>query len=146
MPLLYHPNPGEILICSYPEGMEPPEMVKSRPVVVISPKLKHRTGLVTIVPLSTTQPEYEMPYHHKITLERPLPRPWDGNPFWAICDHVITVGFKRVSLIKIGKDRYGGRQYARFKLDDSDLNAVKNCVLHGLGMSHFRAAENFSDF
>ncbi|WP_210210156.1 type II toxin-antitoxin system PemK/MazF family toxin [Rhodopseudomonas palustris] len=57
MTLKFHPEPGTILICDYSTGFKAPEMVKKRPVVTVSPRLKRRDGLVTVVPLSTSRPE-----------------------------------------------------------------------------------------
>jgi len=36
--LQFSPAPGAIVICDYSTGFRPPEMVKVRPVVVISPR------------------------------------------------------------------------------------------------------------
>lgn len=94
-------------------------MVKSRPVVVISPRLKNRSDLVTVVPLSATQPKFIMPYHYELLLEHPLPDRWSANPCWAICDHAMTVSFDRLNLIRIGKDQYGKRKYYQHIIDKS---------------------------
>jgi uncharacterized protein YifN (PemK superfamily) len=136
MALLYHPRTGEILICKYPQDMKVPEMVKTRPVVVISPKLKRRSNLVTIVPLSSTPPNFILPYHYQITLDNPLPSPWDNNPFWAICDHLMTVGFDRLDLIRLGKDQTGKRRYYQHLLDIEDLEGIRKGVLQALGLGH----------
>lgn len=56
MPLSYYPSPGEIVLCDYATGFIPPEMVKLRPVVIVSPRLRKRGDLVAVVPLSTTAP------------------------------------------------------------------------------------------
>ncbi len=56
MPLTFSPRPGEIVICDFSTGFRPPEMVKVRPVVVISPR-RRTSQLVTVVPLSTTPPD-----------------------------------------------------------------------------------------
>jgi len=53
MSLLYHPKQGAIVICDF-KGFVPPEMVKRRPAVIVSPRMRKREGLCTIVPLSTT--------------------------------------------------------------------------------------------
>ncbi len=134
MTISYHPNAGEIFICKYPKDFKAPEMVKTRPVVVISPNFKNRGQLVTVVPLSTTEPRSIMPYHCRILLNIPLPEPWDKNPFWAICDHAMTVGFERLSLINLGKDQYGKRKYYRFKLDSSVLRDIRIAVARGIGL------------
>ena len=134
MPITYHPDAGEIFICRYPKDLREPEMVKTRPVVVISPSFKHRGKLATIVPLSTTEPRNIMQYHVKITLKNPLPEPWNINPFWAICDHSMTVGFDRLDLIKLEKDQYGKRKYYKAKLDKSVLHAIRIGVIRGIGL------------
>jgi len=51
MALKYHPDPGDILICNFAVGFKEPEMVKSRPCVVLSPRLRRRSGLCTVVSL-----------------------------------------------------------------------------------------------
>ncbi|WP_198669160.1 type II toxin-antitoxin system PemK/MazF family toxin [Elioraea thermophila] len=61
MPILYPVAAGTILLCDDDTGFRPPEMVKRRPVVVVSPRLPHRDGLATVVPLSTTAPREPVP-------------------------------------------------------------------------------------
>lgn len=136
MAISYHPRPGEIFICTYPKDMKEPEMVKPRPVVAISPRLKYRTTLVTIVPLSTTKPRYKMPFHYEISLAKPLPEPWNKNPCWAICDHPMTVGFDRLNLIRLGKDQYGKRKYYQHRLNKSDLEGIRHGILQALGVGY----------
>jgi uncharacterized protein YifN (PemK superfamily) len=55
-PLPFHPGAGTVLVGDF-RGFEPPELTKKRPVIVVSPKLPYRSGLVAIVPISTTAPE-----------------------------------------------------------------------------------------
>jgi len=64
MPLKFQPKAGSVVICDF-HGFVVPEMVKKRPVVIIA-KHKHNSQLVTVVPLSTTQPKPVAPYHHKL--------------------------------------------------------------------------------
>ena len=135
MPLLYHPKCGEVVVCSYPKDMAPPEMVKTRPVIIISPRLRKRNGLATIVPLSTTKPTTVMPYHCELDFSPQLPYPWSASPCWAICDHLITVSLERLDLIKLQKDQYGKRRYYQSRLSSDDIDRVKNAVLHGLGLA-----------
>ena len=56
MALKFHPKPGTILVCDFRQGFRAPEMIKRRPVVVVSPRLRNRTDLCTVVPLSTIEP------------------------------------------------------------------------------------------
>src|SRR5689334_4492255 len=60
------PRPGAVLLCDF-TGHQPPEMTKVRPVVVISPRFRHRIEVYAVVPLSTTSPRMRQPYHHRIT-------------------------------------------------------------------------------
>ena len=56
MALTFHPKPGTILMCDFSAGFKAPEMVKVRPVIVVSPKRKHCSGLCTVVAISTVTP------------------------------------------------------------------------------------------
>ncbi len=134
MPLMYHPRVGEILVCKYPSDMKAPEMVKSRPVVVVSPRLKRRSNLVTVVPLSSTEPKFIQDYHYEINITNPFPEPWNHCPCWAICDHPMTVSFDRVDLMRIGKDKGGKRKYYQHKLDSDDVAGIKLALKAALGL------------
>src|SRR5450755_1833167 len=81
--LKFHPEPGTILICDYSTGFRLPEMVKKRPVVTISPRLKRRDGLITVVPLSTSPPDPVFDHHCKISLKQALPEPFDSAEMWV---------------------------------------------------------------
>ena len=61
MPISFHPRAGQMFMCDF-TGFQPPEMVKVRPVVVISPKLPFRAEIVTIVPISLTAPRHDLPF------------------------------------------------------------------------------------
>lgn len=134
MTLKFHPRIGEILVCKYPKDMKAPEMVKSRPVVVVSPRLKRRSNLITVVPLSSTRPTFIQDYHYEINITNPFPAPWNHSPCWAICDHPMTVGFDRVDLMKIGKDRNGNRRYYKHKLDTEDVAGIRLALKAALGL------------
>jgi mRNA interferase MazF len=136
MALLYPPRMGQILICDYRTGFNPPEMVKVRPVIVISPKPRTRiTHLCTVIPLSTTPPDIIGKQHCEITLARPLPKPFDATICWAKGDMLATVGYERLSMPMIGKDSDGMRRYIKVFLDGEQLTAVRNSVLAALGFS-----------
>ncbi|MDB4679556.1 type II toxin-antitoxin system PemK/MazF family toxin [Planctomycetaceae bacterium] len=63
MAIKFHPGYGTILYCDFSHQTEP-EMVKSRPVVVVS-RRNTNVRLCTVVPLSSTQPEKIQSWHHK---------------------------------------------------------------------------------
>lgn len=49
MAIRFPVSPGTILLCDYATGFRAPEMVKRRPAVVISPHLRHRDRLCSVV-------------------------------------------------------------------------------------------------
>lgn len=129
MALNFFPKAGQIYMADF-RGFVPPEMVKVRPVVVISPKLPYRSEIVTIVPLSTTAPIHALPFCVKLS-QNYMPGGDKNLESWAKCDMVLNVATTRLTAIRIGK-----RKYAYPSLSEADSDAVKAGVLHGLGMGH----------
>lgn len=134
MPLKFHPEPGTVLICNFEPGFREPEMVKTRPVVVVSPRLKNRHGLATVVPLSTSAPERVLDYHCEISIDPPLPVPFDSPTMWVKADMIYTVCFDRLHLHRTGRDQYGKRKYLTVNLKPEEMAKVRRCLLAGLGM------------
>lgn len=124
MSLPYHPRRGEVLICNFDGGFTPPEMVKCRPVVVVSDASSHGRGLCSVVPLSSTQPDRIMAWHHALpTLTVPG---MQTVPRWAKCDMVATVAFRRLNAPYL-RSR-SGRRYINTYLPTADLEAVAACL------------------
>lgn len=139
MAINYHPNTGTVLICDFKDFREP-EMTKRRPAVVVSPRLRARTGLCTVVPLSTTPPKAAMPYHFKLHISPPLPKPYDSRFHWVKADMLYTVSFERLFIPHSGKDKdTGKRLLVVHEIDEQDLRAIRACILHALGMSPLTA-------
>ena len=138
MAINYHPKRGLIIRCDYDQGFRIPEMVKKRPVVVISPPIENRRlGLCTVVALSTTAPDHIMPYHAQLTLNSPLPKPYNKTTtMWIKGDMVNTVGFHRLDLLRCDRDKIGLRQYYMKPLTNEQLKLVYRCVLNGLGLAN----------
>lgn len=109
-------------------------MVKTRPVVIISPRLRNRDNLCTVVPLSQSEPKKIQAYHYEMTLPRPLPSPWSAGTYWVKADMMATVAFHRLHLIGIGKDHEGKRKYLTSIIPCDDLRNIRICLLHALGM------------
>ena len=132
MALGYHPRPGEILLCDYGSGFIVPEMVKRRPVVVVSPRLRRRANLVAVVPLSTTEPNPLEQHQCQIVLAQPLPQPFDEAMMWAKADMLATVSMARLDRfrLKVG----GQRQYRSGQVTPAQLTEIRRAILHGLGM------------
>ena len=133
MPIKFHPKPGTVLICDFNTGFKPPEMVKKRPVVVIS---KSHQDLVTVVPLSTTEPCPLEKFHYELH-DTSLPIPLRGGSHWAKCDVITTVAFWRLDRVRAGKDPFTGKRiYLAQKVSLEDLTAIQKAVLHVFGLSH----------
>jgi uncharacterized protein YifN (PemK superfamily) len=135
MAISEHPTIGTILIADFNSGFRTPEMVKRRPVVVISPRIGGRSNLCTVVALSSTEPKPKKPYHCTLNIDPPLPAPWTADS-WVKGDMVYALGFHRLNLIVLGKDRGGKRIYRYDILTKDQMTEVRKCVLHGMGMHH----------
>ncbi|KAA6204525.1 MAG: hypothetical protein DU429_09105 [Candidatus Tokpelaia sp.] len=85
-PITIAPALGIILKCHF-DGFVSPEMLKTRPVLIVAPPMQQRPKLCTIIPLSTVIPEPKMPYHLEIAMPTPLlPEPFDSPSAWvALC-------------------------------------------------------------
>ncbi len=133
MSITFHPRPGTVLMCDFSTGFKPPEMVKNRPVVVVS--RKHR-DLATVVPLSTTEPIPLEKRHHELQ-DASLPPPLRGKRCWAKCDLVTTVALWRLDRVRGGKHpRTGKRTYYSHQVSPQDLKAIQDAILHVLGLGH----------
>ncbi|MGH8073626.1 MAG: type II toxin-antitoxin system PemK/MazF family toxin [Lysobacter sp.] len=136
MALRYPPKVGDILMCEFPECFAAPEMVKTRAVVVISPKLAGRDRLVAVLPISNTPPE-PLCAHHCLIPARMLPKYMQatGGERWAKCDMLYTFSLTRLSLIKDGRDRATGkRKYDTPRFDLETLQAVRRAAACSLGI------------
>lgn len=131
--LKYYPNRGEILICNY-SGFKEPEMVKTRPVIIISPRFRNRDKLCTVIPLSTTPPRIREKYHLQLYLPRRMPEPFNSQLPWIKADMINTVSRDRLSLMKCGKNPDGTRKYYRAKLSDEELHKIEEAIKFALGI------------
>ncbi len=138
MALKFHPVPGTILMCDFDTGFQVPEMVKKRPVIVLSPKRKRCSGLCTVVAISTKEPQeidnwcYELP---KECL--PDTQFYQNKTSWVKGDMVYRVSFNRLELIKVGKDKETGKRiYFKQSLEEAQLKQVYSCVLNALNLSN----------
>jgi mRNA interferase MazF len=136
MPIQYAVARGTIVLCDYSTGFRPPEMVKRRPVVVISARLPYRDRLCTVVPLSGSPPAHNIPYQCRIEFAEALPPPFEQRVWWAKADMLATVAFGRLDLFRTDRDRVSGRRrYLHPKLGEEDLKRVLECVVQALGLS-----------
>lgn len=135
MGIKYSVGVGTVLLCDYSRGgFVPPEMVKKCPAVVISPRLPHRDGLCSVIPLSQTEPDHDVGYVVRIAFADPLPYPFPHSVFWAKCDMIATVSFDRLDLFQTARDQSGKRKYLHPKLTAEDVSRVRTGVLRAIGM------------
>ncbi|WP_309610716.1 type II toxin-antitoxin system PemK/MazF family toxin [Sphingomonas sp.] len=134
MALREHPPVGLVLTCNFEPGFRAPEMVKRRPVVVISPKMRGRPDLCTVVALSTTPPVPPLACHAQIDIRPKLPDHWESDGVWVKGDMIYTVALHRLDFIRIGKDRNGKRMYYLHSVGHEKLTVIRRCVLSGIGL------------
>lgn len=125
MALPYYPRRAEVLICNFDSGFQPPEMVKKRPVVVVSTKASHARRLCTVVPFSTTEPDHAHCWHYALPHVK-VPGLAPLGPMWAKCDMLATVCFERLNKPYV-KSRHG-RVYQELVLSDEDMAAIDKCL------------------
>ena len=128
MPIKFEQKPGTILLCDYGlGGFKPPEMVKRRPVVVVSMRKRSSTGLITVVPLSTTAPIPVEAHHSRILLGKPLPG-FAAQECWVKADMVATVAFARLEMFRSARGPDGKRKYLTPRVSDEQLEQIKVCL------------------
>lgn len=129
MPIKYFPRAGAMLMCDLTD-FSPPEMDKKRPVIIISPRLPSRSGLVAVVPTSTTAPRHSLPFCVLLSKNYHPLEP-DQPPQWAKCDMVMNLSIERLDGFKVGH-----RKWEHPIVSEEDLKAVRNGVLYGLGFGN----------
>jgi uncharacterized protein YifN (PemK superfamily) len=132
--LRFHPKQGTLVLVRFDQTFKPPEMVKTRPCIVVSKRIKQRPNLVTVVPLSTTAPAPAMPYHCEIPIEMTLPGRWAADTCWVKGDMIYALSFERVDLFNLGRGSDGRRVYQTETVSERIFRDVRQCVLAGLGI------------
>ena len=132
MALQFHPGFGIILYCDFGH-QKPPEMVKVRPVVIVS---REHGQLCTVVPLSGTVPDPVNPWHYAMTRDK-LPRFMQANNWRAKCDCLTTVALSRLERCRAGKcPNTGKRLYDTPTVFSDDLRGIQAAILSHLAMKH----------
>lgn len=121
MSINFHPKHNQVLICNFETGFVPPEMVKPRRVVVISPYQLNKRGICTVVPLSTTAPNKIEDFHHLIpagkyrflSLQKDV---------WVKADMITTISIARLDRIRVG------HVFVSPSLNTEDFERIRGCV------------------
>jgi uncharacterized protein YifN (PemK superfamily) len=131
MPLTFVPDPGDVLMCDF-EGLTPPEMTKKRRVIVLSPKSRtHFPETFLVVPVSKTPPVPPQNHHCEFKA-----RAYDffhpTESVWALANMLTCVKRSRLDRIKINN------RFTAARIRKADLLAVRQAVLHAMGMENWR--------
>ena len=120
-------------MCDF-RGYIEPEIIKKRPVIVFA-RHRHNSKLVTVVPISSTQPLLFTPYHHELSIN-PLPDKLHIT-CWAKCDLLATVSIERL-------DRYKPSHGDRCVpvISEDDFVKIREAVAYALRL-HYNQAVPF---
>ncbi len=133
MALQFHPQRGTILFCDFTTGFVEPEMVKKRPVIVISGQ--QNGGICTVVPISSKAPSPVKNWHYLIPTTSVPPVLQDADN-WAKCDMITAVAMSRLDRIQDGRKPDGTRRYICPRLGKTDMAAIEVAILSALCMKH----------
>lgn len=133
MSITFYPDQGSILICDFNTGFNPPEIVKKRPVVVVSPR-RNNFQVCIVVPLSKTPPNPIEKHHHLLGLSS-LPKSLKSRGSWAKCDMLMTVSLGRLDRIIDGRGPNNARKYIVGKVTPEDFKAIKIGILYAVGLN-----------
>jgi uncharacterized protein YifN (PemK superfamily) len=126
MALTFQPKVGGVVLCDF-DGFVEPEIVKKRPVVVIA-RNRSNSKLVTVVPLSTTEPDVMEAHHYELP-KNPVPA-YKTRKCWAKCDLLATVSVDRLDRLKDGWNRVVPEVTA------ADLKAIRSGVVNALQLQN----------
>ena len=125
MAINFHPRPGNVLMCDFGTGFKPPEMVKTRPVVVMS---RRNDQLAIVVPLSASEPVRIEAWHCEMD-PASLPVSLRHERCWAKVDMVSCVALWRLDRVKAGKSpKTGKRLYVVHDVTAADLERIRHAL------------------
>lgn len=138
MAIQFSPRNGSILMCSFSqhedELVSDGNMLKTRPVIVVSPSLQGRGKLLHVVPISLTAPNPVCPWHVEVPLAcMPPAAQHKEGVRWAKCDMVVTVGWSRLDRYQ-APQLHGRKVFQEGYLDLPTLVAVKRAIAHVFGI------------
>lgn len=121
MPINFHPKPAQVLICNFNTGFVPPEMVKARRVIVLSPYQFNKRGICTILPLSTTKPNKIEDFHFVIGAGKYSFLSKDKD-IWVKADMITTISIARLDRIRVGNS------FLSPSVNAEDFKEIRRCV------------------
>jgi uncharacterized protein YifN (PemK superfamily) len=116
-------------MCDF-HGLNVPEMVKKREVVIVSRNKNPR--LVTVVPLSTTAPQRLEPFHFELSKN---PRPNSPSVrVWAKADMLYTLSIDRMEMHEVRSRR--NTQKLKIQVSEQDFEGIRKAVVYALNLRH----------
>lgn len=124
------PSGGEMLLCDFSTGFRPPEIVKVRPVVVVS-KRGHNRQTCIVVPASTVSPRSHQAFAVPLNAAK---YPFLDRSTWAKCTMPMTVSVHRLFSFR---DSSTGRNIdsRRATIASDDLEQIRCMAARVLGAS-----------
>lgn len=119
--LKFQPNTGSVVYCDF-KGFIKPEIIKRRPVIVVARNRKNNR-LVTVVPISATEPIPPEKYHIEMDVGF-CSLHLNGVRSWAKCDLINTISIARLNMVK---DTSSGTRYIP-KITTTFLTAIKDAI------------------
>lgn len=126
-------------MCDF-SGFRAPEMVKNRPVVVLTRDLVGRPNLVTVACLSSGRPDPVRDYHCLLPqASLPMLGMFQVAETWVKGDMIYTVGFHRLDMIRLGNRGPDGKHlYFNSRFSRERMKEIYGCVLDGLGLGELK--------
>ena len=118
-----------VVMCNFDTGFRPPEMIKIRPVIVLSAQ-RHNRETCVVVPVSTTKPYPIEAFHHKLE-PASLPDRLRKSESWVKGNMITTVANWRLDRVRVARNPDGSRQYVAHKITVADWSAVQQVAVPG---------------
>ncbi|GAC1421589.1 MAG: type II toxin-antitoxin system PemK/MazF family toxin [Candidatus Velthaea sp.] len=121
------PEQRDVWMCDY-AGYEVPEMVKTRRVIIVSPR-NSGARVALVVPVSTSGPGVESPVHVRLPGRASYPCFSGVDEVWAKCDLVSHVRFARLSRVRVND-----REIHTVKISPTHFKQVQEALLRSFGL------------
>lgn len=124
--ICFWPKPGHILVCDFSIGFRPPEVIKRRPVIVVSSKAYHEARQCIVVVVSSRKPQKVQPYH--LQLEPGFIPNSKYTDAWVKCDLIHHVSYDRLDRFRVNRATYVAPILPKEK-----LTHIRACIMHAIG-------------
>lgn len=131
LPVKYAPSPGQVVMCDF-RFLRRPEMQKQRRAIVISSRRAKDPGRCVVVPVSMSPAKHDATCYFEFAAGT-HPFFHQGEPVWAVCDHIYTVSLTRLYRLNVN------RKPVLPSIKAEELTAVRKLLATTLGMESLTA-------